>query len=89
MARYCLFEPGLPGASYSGGWDDYTSTNDVLATLKAVYAPVITEEAPLVGCNSSFSTTHIAHIIDTNLDPPEVVSRSCITDQGVAGWVDT
>ena len=89
MARYCLLEPGKPGTTYPGGWGDYTNTNDVLATLKALYDPVIVSEAGnAAGCATRYSTTHTAHIIDTNEDPPAVASNSCITNNGAAGWVD-
>ncbi len=90
MARYCLLEPGKPGATNAGGWDDYTETNDVLATLKAVYAPEVLSETGVTaeGCRTRYTTTHIAQIIDTDEDPPELVSRSCIDSSGQAGWVD-
>jgi hypothetical protein len=90
MARYCLLEPGKPGTTYPGGWGDYTNTNDVLATLKALYVPIVSEEASgSDGCLMLYSTTHIAHIIDTNEDPPTIASYSCITNQGEASWVDS
>jgi len=89
MARYCLLEPGKPGLTHPGGWGDYTSTNDNLTTLKAVYDPVVSEElSGPDGCLSLYSTTHIAMIIDTDQDPPTEVSRSCITNQGEADWID-
>lgn len=88
MARYCLLEPGKPGTSHPGGWGDYTGTNDVLATLQALYDPIISSEASGPdGCLMLYSTTHIAHIVDTNEDPPAVASRSCLTNQGDADWV--
>lgn len=88
MARYCLLEPGKPGVTYPGGWGDYTDTNDVLATLKALYDPVISSEAGSNGCTTLYSTTHTAHIIDTDEDPPALASVSSITNRGVASWAD-
>lgn len=89
MARYCLLEPGKPGVTYPGGWGDYTGTNDVLDTLKALYVPVISSEASESGgCTTLYSTTHTAHIIDTDEDPPALASVSSITSRGVASWSD-
>lgn len=89
MARYCLLEPGKPGVTYPGGWGDYTATNDTLATLKALYDPVISSEASgSDACKTLYSTTHTAHIIDTDEDPPALASVSSITSRGIASWAD-
>jgi hypothetical protein len=89
MSRYCLLEPGKPGVTYPGGWGDYTATSATIATLKALYDPIIGSEAADAGsCKTLYFTTHTAHIIDTDEDPPALVAISSITSRGVASWAD-